>query len=726
MVSGYRLEALLGEGGMGVVYRARDVRLERTVALKFVRPELLQHPDARKRFVREARVLASLDHPNLCTIHGLQEADEQLFMVMAYVEGRTLHEHLAEGPLDAEHALPLMKKLTAGLQAAHRRGVVHRDLKSSNVMLTPTGEPKLIDFGLARRAEDSRLTQTGVTTGTVSFMSPEQLEGEEPDQRSDIFSLGVVFHHLLTGVQPYARATMGATVQAILNGDPPPFDAALPEKIRALEPLVVGCLKQDPAQRFQSVDELLSALEASDDPVALKRLVPGTRGTRARSWVAWALAACAVILLLMRPDRGARPSWRANALAVIEFENLTGDPSWNWMERGVAELMNSALARSEELDIYDSQRLAWLVEESPSSETLDGRAAIAVLRRAGIPRMITGVILLSNDRLRLQARVIDVDSGHILTSEVAEGEPGADVFVLAASMIGSLQTFLEIDVLGSRTGDEWLREITTDSVEAYRLFLRGREEFLASHWNEARSQYEQALEYDGDFVTARIDLIGCYWNIGAYEKMGECLERAQGLRDRASHKEALNLDLIDAVIHRRGGEIVRLAGQLLEYVPENRFFLYLLGRGHWELEHYERCIEILAPLIEERWTWSWTYVLTGTALRALGDETRAEEALRLGMEVSGEDPEVAYEYALLELGRGNDSRGRTLLETALQHARITATPECEAHIRLELAHLDEERGQKGAARSHYERILVLVGQDAPVHASAEEGLARLR
>ena len=150
---------------MGVVYRARDIRLDRTVALKFVRPELLEQPDARARFLREARVLASLDHPNLCTIHGLEEVDEQLFMVMACVEGRTLHEHLAEGPLVAEQALPLMKKLTTGLQAAHQQGVVHRDLKSSNVMVTSAGEPKLMDFGLAHRAEDARLTQTGTTTG---------------------------------------------------------------------------------------------------------------------------------------------------------------------------------------------------------------------------------------------------------------------------------------------------------------------------------------------------------------------------------------------------------------------------------------------------------------------------------------------------------------------------------------------------------------------------------
>ncbi len=239
---------------MGVVYKALDTKLNRTVALKFLPHHLTQDPEARERFRREAQAGAALDHPNICTVHEIDEVDGQMFIAMAYVEGQSLDKTIAAGPLALDEAVGIAIQTAGGLRAAHEKGVVHRDIKSSNLMVTPEGQVKILDFGLARLADQTRLTRTAAVVGTVSSMSPEQVRRQPTDHRTDIWSAGVVVYEMVTGRLPFEGERQEAVLYAIANEDPQPITALRAGAPRELEWIVGKALAKDVEERYQQVD----------------------------------------------------------------------------------------------------------------------------------------------------------------------------------------------------------------------------------------------------------------------------------------------------------------------------------------------------------------------------------------------------------------------------------------------------------------------------------------
>ncbi len=258
-ISHYRITDKLGEGGMGVVYKAEDTKLKRPVALKFLAPHLLRDEEGRKRFHREAMAAAALDHPNVCTVYEIDEADGRTFIVMAFLEGQTLSEKIADGPLKLPEALSIAIQMADGLEAAHEKAIAHRDIKPDNVMLLAgsRGLVKIMDFGLAQLAGSSKLTQHGTTLGTMAYMSPEQAEGAETDHRSDIWSLGVVFYEMVTGQQPFRGDFDQAVVFSLMNEPPEPLTAVRTGVPKELERIVNKCLAKKAEERYQHADELL-------------------------------------------------------------------------------------------------------------------------------------------------------------------------------------------------------------------------------------------------------------------------------------------------------------------------------------------------------------------------------------------------------------------------------------------------------------------------------------
>ncbi|MFH1680758.1 MAG: serine/threonine-protein kinase, partial [Candidatus Eisenbacteria bacterium] len=263
-VSHYRVLEKLGEGGMGVVYKAEDTKLGRTVALKFLPPELTKDPEAKERFVREARAASSLAHPGICTIHEIDEAENRAFIAMEFVEGESLQAMIRRAPLGIDKAIDLSVEIAQGLQEAHERGIVHRDIKSANIMVTPKGRAKIMDFGLARSMGQTTLTKTGTTVGTIAYMSPEQARGEGVDHRADIWSLGVVLYEMITGRLPFKGDHEPAVIYSILNEDPDPVTAIRSGVPMELERIVGKLLAKDPAARYQHVEELPVDLRAVD------------------------------------------------------------------------------------------------------------------------------------------------------------------------------------------------------------------------------------------------------------------------------------------------------------------------------------------------------------------------------------------------------------------------------------------------------------------------------
>ena len=338
-ISHYRILEKLGEGGMGIVYKAEDTRLKRTVALKFLPPALTCDPEARERFIHEAQAASALDHANICNVHDVAETDDgQTFIVMACYEGSSLKSKIEDGDLRIEDGIEIATQIAEGLTRAHEAGIVHRDIKPANIFLTTRNEVKILDFGLAKLTGQTILTKPGSTLGTAAYMSPEQAKGEPVDQRTDIWSLGVVLYEMLAGRRPFTSDYEQALIYEILNEEPKPLRLFRPGVPLALEQCVLKALAKTPQERYQTAADLLSDLKtarapehASETIAAHEAMTKRKRKRRVRILIAGGAAALvlAVLFFVALPllhDQALASSPRA--IAFASFQNKTGDHSW--------------------------------------------------------------------------------------------------------------------------------------------------------------------------------------------------------------------------------------------------------------------------------------------------------------------------------------------------------------------------------------------------------------
>jgi serine/threonine protein kinase/tetratricopeptide (TPR) repeat protein len=750
----YEIIGALGAGGMGEVYRARDLRLRRDVALKVLGGDVGANAERLARFEREARAVAGLNHPNIVVLYSVEDEDDTRFLTMELVEGKSLDKLVAAGGLPLARLLDIGIELADALTAAHEKGVVHRDLKPANVMITPEGRVKVLDFGLAKLGAADRaievtqaatittpLSTEGSVMGTVPYMAPEQIRGEAMDARADLFALGILLYELAVGQRPFVGATRADVSSAILRDAAAPLCSMRADLPSELDRIVQRCLEKDPRERFQTARDvgyelrrLRRALEqgVSVPPSSIQNRLAWARATPVRAVVV------TIALLVMTgltawyflqrdAHRRATDSAAAStqSVAVLGFENVTGDPSLDWMKHGVAELVSAALVQSPALDVFDAQRLGDLAgaDRLPSSPPATDNAFLA---RHGIRRAIVGNILRSGRDLRIEGRIVDTQGGRPVYSYAVESPADSGFFHVVGLLVANLQTALEVNLTGDREAQSWLREITTTSVDAYRLYLRGHEALLASHWREAATAYEQALQIDSTFIAARSELSGAYWNLGDDTKLARTRMALRKLRARADHRGQLRIDLLEAVIGNDAHGLIGAASELSQLYPENRFYTYLLGRGYYISTQYQRCIDTLRPLVEQRYEWGWTYVLTARSASQLGDSTAARRAFELGFEVSHAEPEVAYDYVCFLRARGEGTRAREVIQQALSAPALAESPAGEGELRLELAKDLTLRGNTLRARQELRRALELIPRGDEARAEADSMARHLR
>ncbi|HEX2636591.1 MAG TPA: protein kinase [Gemmatimonadales bacterium] len=582
-VGHYRLAGILGTGGMGTVYRAHDSRLDRVVALKFLPPHLSAQPEARERFLMEARAAAALEHPNVCSIHEIGEtADGRPFIAMSCYEGETLKERLSRGALPPAEAVAIAVQLARGLGAAHARGIVHRDVKPGNIMLCADGTVRLLDFGLAKVADVS-VTAPGVTPGTIAYMSPEQARGDPVDHLTDLWSLGVVLYEMLSGARPFRGGNDRAVIQAILHDQPEPLQPRLRDTPASLPRAVERLLRKTPEERYRSAEALLVELTRAA-PAGGVEAVLGWARARARPITisgAGLLAAVTLVSLTWPAHTPgtvtpANPASQSPTIAVLPF-TVRGPGLEVWRE-GMVDLLSMGLDGTAGIRAIDSRTLLARWHEEVGDKAVAGLApALGVARRTRARYALVGSAVAAGPRIRLGADIYDVESGRPVGPVQVEG-PSDSVLALVDRLGMQILGVISEEDAGEVPALD-LAAITTPSLIALKAYLEGEDHYRRSEFRRASEAWERAVRADTLFGLAYLGLTEAYawYDFGRYR---ENLERSRRMADRLPARER-TLAQAYWVAHSDAPEAIPVIREVIREYPDAAEAWYALGEVYY-------------------------------------------------------------------------------------------------------------------------------------------------
>ncbi|MDD4856720.1 MAG: protein kinase [Candidatus Krumholzibacteria bacterium] len=538
-VSHYKILEKLGEGGMGVVYKAEDLRLHRFVALKFLPSELMRDADAKARFTREAQAAAALDHPDICTIYEIDEAVDRAFISMAYIDGERLRDKIDRGPLKLEEVVKIAVHVALGLQAAHEKGIVHRDIKSANVMLTSLGQVKVMDFGLAKLASATMVTREGMTLGTAAYMSPEQAGGEETDNRTDIWSLGVVLYEMLTGHLPFRGEYQQALMYQIMNAAPEPITSVRTGVPLDLERVVTKCLEKNRDERYQTAGDLIADLRhlqrtlgAGADVTQRSTADAGRPVRRVRLWYLAApvmvVVVLAIIVLFNMRHRETLPEEKS--IAVLPFVDMSPERDQEYFCDGMTEELINRLSRIQGLRV--PARTSAFMFKGKSDDIRD------IGSKLKVQAVLEGSVRKAGNELRIMTQLINVADGYHLWSETYDCEL-EDIFAIQDKISTAIVNALKLRITSEEK--QKMSERPIDNVAAYECYLKAYDKI----WRFSEGALDSADQYLHDGVAIVGDnallysaMALVYWqyvNIGA--KQEDCVARSEEYA-----KKALALD----------------------------------------------------------------------------------------------------------------------------------------------------------------------------------------
>jgi serine/threonine protein kinase/tetratricopeptide (TPR) repeat protein len=683
-INHYKIIEKLGEGGMGVVYKARDTKLDRTVALKFLPAQISLKEEDKKRFVHEAKSAAALDHPNICTIHEIGETKEsQLFIAMSYYAGKTLKEKIAEMPLPVDQAAEIAKQVAEGLGKAHKNNIIHRDIKSANIMITDEGVVKILDFGLAKLPGLTKLTKEGTTLGTVSYMSPEQVSGEETDHRSDIWSLGVVLYEMITGQLPFKGEYEQAILYAIMNQEPEPITGLRTGVPLELEGIIAKALAKDPDDRYQHVEDLQVDLKRlmkkmdtpgsktsdSRDPATLERTkkIPVLR--KRVGWIAGGLAVILIIagLLVFRS-----PSDLIDSLAILPFVNQNQNQDVAWLSTGIPETVITSLQQIPNLRV--TSFLTLLERYKNDQPTVD-----EVRRDYRVRAVAKGKVEVVKKSLSVHIEIVDTEDNSIIFARKYGIQGMEGLYDLQKTIARDITDHLKQHL----TSDDIQPVFTkhTANSAAHHYYLRGRH-----HWYKrtprdlqvALDYFKKAIDIDPDYALAWSGLADTYHLMP--QNVGTSRYRVIPLARKAAEK-ALSLDDTLAETHTAMGGVLDLEQKYDEAEKHFRKALeinpnYLLAY-HWSglnfdrsrnfkdsINRYEEALKLdpMSPFMAGNLALDYL---------ELQNYKMAREILDRSLALNPESANLYLAYAWLHYDQGDHPKSLEMAEKALSQNRFS-------------------------------------------------------
>jgi serine/threonine protein kinase/tetratricopeptide (TPR) repeat protein len=710
-ISHYRIVEQLGAGGMGVLFKAQENRLERAVALKFLPENLAQQPQALERFRREARAASALNHPGICTIYDVGEQDGRAFIAMEFIDGETLRGHIHGKPLPLDEQLDLGIQIAEALDAAHAEGIIHRDIKPANIFVTKRGRAKVLDFGLAKlipkgiatAAADSPAAPSdstsvlGIISGTPSYMSPEQVRGDVLDARTDIFSLGLVLYEMATGTQAFRGGTGGAIIEAVLTRPPASVCSINPHVPPRLETIIDKALRKDRGQRYQHASDILADLQrlkrASDSGSVDRE--PDTQSVPASPGDPLSSASNPGSRASTQPSgsfRAPRVSKMISSLAVLPFENVSRDPENDYLSDGITSSLINNLATVPKLRV-----MARSTVFRYKGREIDPQA---IGRELHVRAVLTGRMMQSGGSLRIDTELVDVATGSQIWGAQFDRKPG-DIFTIQDEISHEISGKLRLQL--TRAEKKRLVRRHTEDPEAYRLYLQGRH-----HWNrwteegfyKAIGYFHQATQKDPGYALAYAGVADSYvllgWNsyLPPKEAFPEgkaaalrALELAPDLGEAHTDLAAVlwlhdwqwpeaqrefqrSLELSPCyptanhyyaeclMTMGRHAEALSRMKKSLELDPLSLIINVAIGWGYYHARQYDQAIEQLLRTVELDPNYPMTYWLLGLLYRKTARYDSAIRAGEKGVQLSGGSPlmRAALAQSYAEAGGVKDAQ----------------------------------------------------------------------
>jgi serine/threonine protein kinase/tetratricopeptide (TPR) repeat protein len=741
----------IGKGGMGEVYLAHDTVLDRKVAVKILLPSQQEDRKGRLRLVQEARAAAALDHPFICKIYETGDFQGMPFIAMEFIEGLNLKDKLDEGPLSEREALHIIQETAEALEKAHEKGILHRDLKPANIMLTPQGHVKVMDFGLAKRFLSGQetiaqtitqveSTEEGTISGTLAYMSPEQARGEKVDNRSDIFSLGIIMHELVTGRHPFLKPSPLETLTAILR-DPPPFPKAKRKvAASAMDTVLHKALEKDPAQRYQSMTELMSDFQKVAKEASMgARLLPRKLVLAVGGLLAVVILAAALLIFSRRP---AVPSSEASpepvSVLVADFQNNTGD---SLFEDTLENSLSIGLEDAANIDIYKRTNARDVAEKiDPAAQgTLDARMAQLVSLREKINVVVEGEIEPRGDGYEIKIRALDPVESKTLVEVSERIRSKADWFKAMARLASNLRS--KLGGVPPELTEELSKEtFTTTSLEAMKAYVRAQELNRKGDREEAIQEYLQAIEDDPYFGRAYSGLSLIYYNRGQEKKGEEYFQKAIEQIDRMSEREKYRTRGIYFLINRNTQKAIEEFSALVQRYPADSAGQTNLALAYFWAHDFARAAEVGSRAVKlqpqniiPRYNLAWSAL-------AIGDYILAEQEAGKVLEINPAFDEAYLCLALSKLAQGQPDQAaeiynqmmdlspisKSLAVMGLADLAVYEGRMADARKLLEggIA-LDTEQGQQGYAaykRALLSRALVFLGERRAALREADQAL----